>query len=365
MAKSTHANTQAFQSVYINPIAEKWQDRIILHDPIFQDEISGVIALKSYRLEECLGFVLNAPLSRIRYFRDKVKKADQKEEWGKLDPQVILERLIRLVDEIGGTITYMQNRKEGTPKENIEGEKSPHKYKPKKVKKGKSINLLDTPVDEKEIGASNRKIYSPAVRVYPEGLTESGKLLWDRLLKETSDDIYQEEDTDDRWKKALYFFDKTCSSLKVSPFKVKASTDATTIKENMLRSIYEGKQEIKGIQNMLDVSGVLDRNYKLSIDDIQIMGDDVFVVGSFIFKLLANTDSHQILSGIKDTVSFNRNVIKAVDTRTAITLSMDSQYTVKGHLSYNLFRSEAKALLGTDNDGQIRCGLVNAVKKYM
>jgi hypothetical protein len=165
----TFANTQAFQSVYINPKAEKWEDRIVFHDPIFQDEISGVIALKSYRLEDCLGFVLNAPISRIRYFRDKVKKGDKKEGWGKLKPDQILNKLKAIVDEIGGTITYLQNKIKGAPKEKIDGDKPKGKFKPKKVKKGKSIGLLKylagyarservIPDKEKEVCKKLRKI---------------------------------------------------------------------------------------------------------------------------------------------------------------------------------------------------------------
>lgn len=362
-----HANTQAFQSVYINPTAEKWQDRIILHDPVFSDEISGVIALKSYRLEDCLGFVLSAPVSRIRYFRDKVKKADKKEEWGKLAPQVIMDRLVRLVDEIGGTITYMQNKKNGNPKENIDGVKSPHKYVPKKKKQGKSVNLLEseTPIKEKEVDATSRKIYSPAVKTYPEGLNESGKLMWDKLLKENADEIYSEEDTSDRWKKALYFFDKACSSLNVSPYKVVASTDTLVIKENMLRSIYEGKKEIQNIRAMIDNKRLLDRHYKLAIEDIRVYDDSVFVIGSFIFKLLAGTEPTEALAGLENTLSFNRNTVKNIDDRTAITLSYENPYTVKGYLSYSLPREEVTRLLGTDKSNQIKCGLINAVKMMM
>ena len=52
------ANEQAFQSIYLDPKPSSWEGRIVFHDPIFEDEIPGVIALKSLEMENLIGLVV-------------------------------------------------------------------------------------------------------------------------------------------------------------------------------------------------------------------------------------------------------------------------------------------------------------------
>jgi hypothetical protein len=377
-ASIIHSNTQAFQSVYVNPDAKKWQDRIVIHDPIFSDEISGVVALKSYRLEDCLGFVLNAPISRIRLFRSNVKKADQNDQLGKEEPSAIMDTLLKMVEEIGGTITYLQNKKEGTPKENPEGEKPKGEFKPKKAKKGKSINFFDPitkrqlvkkgpqyfdpslPTMEKEIDAANQKIYSPAVKVYPMGLTENGKTLWNETLDKIGKDIYQLDDTGERWERALYAFDKTCTEANMNPYKVQILTDTENIKAKMVAALTNGRFEIQNIYNELE--SCVEKKTRFSIEDVKVMGDTAFIIGSCRFKLLAKLDPEKALASISEgKITFKQNVVKEIDNRTAITLTPDKPYTLRACLSYGMPIKEAILLLGTDKPNQIRCGLIKII----
>jgi hypothetical protein len=354
----TFANTQAFQSVYINPNAEKWEDRIVLHDPIFQDEISGVIALKSYRLEDCLGFVLNAPISRIRYFRDTVKKGDKKEGWGKLKPNQILKKLTLLVDEIGGKITYLQNKVKGAPKEKIDGDKPKGKFKPKKVKKGKSIGLLKylagyarservIPDKEKEVCVASRRIYSPGVGVYPEGIIDAGKVVWDKLLYTIYSDLYTEEDTYKRWQIALYGFDKKCEELNLHPYKVSCG-DVLKIKENMLSSLSRAKKEILSVYRIFDNEGIVDRMSKIKMEKVFIDDTDVVLIGNYEFKL-------------KDSISIDMPMQRELDGRTSISFDFTAPKVIAS-VYYTLPIIEAETLLGTTSPIKLVHGLHRFVK---
>ena len=354
----TFANTQAFQSVYINPKAEKWEDRIVLHDPIFQDEISGVIALKSYRLEDCLGFVLNAPISRIRYFRDTVKKGDKKEGWGKLEPEQILKKLTLLVDEIGGKITYLQNKVKGTPKEKIDGDKPNDKFKPKSIKKGKSIGLLKyllgyarcervIPDKEKEVCVAGRRIYSPGVGVYPEGIIPAGKIIWDRLLYTIASDLYTEEDTYKRWQIALYGFDKKCEELNLQPYRV-SFADALKIKENILSSLSRAKKEILSVYRIFDNDGIADRMSKIKMEKVFIDGTDVVLIGSYKFNL-------------KDNLEVDMPMQRELDGRTSISFDFTAPKIIAS-VSYTLPIVEAETLLGTTSPLKLVHGLHRFVK---
>lgn len=102
------ANEQVFQSVYIDPIADEWQNKIVFHKEIYEHETPGVIALKSLRLEDKYGLVLAAPSSTLKEFRKYFEELDEDEHIGRLSPAQILDVLIAEAESFGITITYVQ-----------------------------------------------------------------------------------------------------------------------------------------------------------------------------------------------------------------------------------------------------------------
>jgi hypothetical protein len=111
----TTANEQHFQSVYLDLGAKDWKKRIVFHDPVYEQETPGVVALKSLRLEETFGFVVSAPKETLKQYRDRVKAMDKDLELGKQDPEKILSKLLETAKSMGMTLNYVQSGKEGAP----------------------------------------------------------------------------------------------------------------------------------------------------------------------------------------------------------------------------------------------------------
>lgn len=254
--KEVLANTQVFQSIYINPIAEKWQNRIVFHDPIFPDEIPCVVALKSYRLENCIGLVVSAPLSRIRYFRKAVEENDNEEKWGKLDPQDILEKLKLVIEKIDGKIVYTQNEKKKTkavPKEKMEriDKNNPHtkKLKPEKPKKqGKSSSEFFNP----------RTPCVPSVGIYPENINAHAKDTWDMVIKDISEKIYATPCNKKRWSLSCYWFEKFCQEKNITPY----------VKINILNYVIQAKKVLNDLFLDLDAAKKVVRKSKTKFLDV-------------------------------------------------------------------------------------------------
>lgn len=359
------ANIQAFQSVYLNPEAKSWKDTIILHDPIFQDEISGVIALKSYRLEDCLGLVLNAPLNRIRLFRDKIKKADNEEKWGKLEPEQILEKIMNLVTETGGTITYLQNKRAGTPNDVKDGEPSDRKWEPKELKKGKVASVeskyfFEVNI-EKEVEAASYRVYSPSVNVFPEGIADNAKYIWNKSIEETADEIYVIEDTKERWDSAKYLFEKKCEAAGIFPYIGKLKTPEAVVAK-LKKSVAIGTREIQDICCELEANGILERKSRLKFEDVQIMGSLAFALFRVDMKLFAKENVETAVAALAEGgFQFRQNVVRNLDSRTSVTIRMDANYKLTAYLSYSMPVDEVKILVGSKTESQSRCGLARVV----
>ena len=101
-------NEVGYQSLYLNPAAERWEDRIVFHDPIADHEMAGVAALKSLRLEKMSGLVVAGPKPQLRRVRQLVADADKAEHWGALSEQDILQRLLSCFADHDLEVVYRQ-----------------------------------------------------------------------------------------------------------------------------------------------------------------------------------------------------------------------------------------------------------------
>jgi len=98
-----------YQSLYLDPEAEKWSQRIVLHQPVFPKEPTAVVVLQCARLEKQPGMVVSGPIQILRGFANDLKKMDEEEEWGKLEPDQIAEKIWDLASDLDLLVTYTQN----------------------------------------------------------------------------------------------------------------------------------------------------------------------------------------------------------------------------------------------------------------
>ena len=97
------ATEAKYQSMYFNPDAEA-EDRLIFHDPIFDDPTTGIMALKSTRLEDMDGMVLLGSQQTLRMLREKVKEKEFADE------DTTLDFLADLIKEMNLEVIYTQGK---------------------------------------------------------------------------------------------------------------------------------------------------------------------------------------------------------------------------------------------------------------
>jgi len=398
--KNIIASDQSYQSIYINSNADNWQEAIVFHEPIFDDEIPGVIALKSLRLEDCLGFVLAAPKSRLRYFREKIKDLDANEQLGKKKPRDILNRLLQLSEEIDGTVVYIQEENLGVPKEHIDGTKPPEKKKkePKFKKSNKSKQQQQTdsffdPLTKRELvtkgpqyfdpslpsmdkvekqisrgkalNASLQLIQSPDIDMYPDSINEANTPIWNDAIAIIKTDGFPCEDNKNRWVLVCRIYEDLCKQLELRPYKIKALTD---IDVDEIKNDIRGRMGFaaKTLQTILP-SEKEPIQIKLRLKDVVMDNDSVHIISNASYK---SSDGNAVLSAISNDHGFKyaitsvcKNVIKQLDSRTNITISA-LRGTIIAYVTYTLPLKEAERLLAfnTNDPEKIRFGVMNIYK---
>jgi hypothetical protein len=396
-AQKIIANEQSYQSIYINPYADNWQEVIVFHEPIFDDEIPGVIALKSLRLEKCLGFVLAAPKSRLRYFREKIKDFDSKESLGKKQPREILKQLLLLSEEIGGTVVYIQNEYIEEPKENLKGIKAPEKKKkdPKRVESPKSkqqqeadsffdpltkrqlvtkgpqyfdpsLPSMDKEVDKVDVAvlfscsASLQRMYSPSTENYPEDLSMSNLPIWQRVSAKFK--IFEYEDTLSRWKLVRSQYEKQCAELEIAPYKLISIVDIDGIKESLQNRVGFA---FKSLQNIFpQQSGPT--QIRLRVIDAIVSDEDIKVicqtstdtVRGAVANIFQNHGFKYAVTGSK------KNLTRQYDNRTNITLTEQDKYLIAS-IVYTLPLKEGQLLLETTDKNKLKLGIMSLCNRKL
>jgi len=409
---SIQANEQSYQSIYINPKAQNWQEVIVCHDPIFEDEIPGVIALKSLRLENCLGFVLGAPKNRIRYFREKIKELDTNESLGKQKPRDILKRLIALADEIGGSIVYIQNEAIEGPKEDIPGTPGPEKKKKevkrKRSEKSKQKEEMDSffdPLTKRELVTkgpqyfdpslptmeeslkeeakntvsflckTKQTLLSPSLNVYPDNINCSNLSLWNKIFD--NNDTYIIEGNKDRWNYTKAKYENLCSKLEVPPYKTKALNSWTEVLIDLLKASKISASYLQNInehltQNELSSNIPIRTRFK----DVIAHEDCFYIVSEIKLHLKQKTkitaSATNILNCICNDFDFKyaligefKNIVKQLDDRTCITITdQDNNKFILAQISYKLPIDDAIMMFPTSDIQKLRFGLINKYKNF-
>lgn len=383
------SSEQAYQSIYINPEAQNWQEVIVFHEPIFEDEIPGVVALKSLRLEKCVGFVLGAPRNKIRYFVEKVKELDTKDSLGKYPPQKILDTLLVLTNEIGGTVVYIQNQNVDGPEEDIQGIEGPKKRNKKSKKKRSERSkqreesesffdpltkrkLITTgphyfdpslPQMEKEkkkaqepvlsfLDTSKQKIHSPAVNVYPDNINRNNISLWDEVFDSA---VYNFPDNDNRWHHTKACYEKLCEQLQITPY---ASKKLSTWVDVLLTTVTSFK---KAKDNLYIINEVLNaplKTIRTVFNDIIVNPDSFYIVSEVSIKIPHDTSNalsilhkdHGFKYAIVGSV---KNIIKQITERTSITITETNDKYLTAYINYEMPKEEAKLLFPTDDMDKI------------
>lgn len=383
------ANDQAYQSIYINPKASNWQESIVFHEPIFDDEITPVIALKSLRLEDCLGFVLAAPKSRLRYFREKIKDIDAEEQLGKQKPRDILKKLLLLSEEIDGTVIYIQNEHVDEPKEDIDGIKAPPKKKkePKRKPDPKSKQQQETdsffdPLTKRQLvtqgpqyfdpslptmdkielkvaNAKTRLLFSPSLHTYPDTIRESNISLWKKAVSKVLQKGFSVESNSERWKLVSYYYEKICNVLEVPAYKSKSITDKDEIKKDICNRISFARRTLQNIAP--DNVGKI----RLRLKDVIATNDSFLIITETKYTSSKTLDDISTECGFKHVIiAQNRNILKQLDERTSLTLT-NQKNSVIAQVVYVLSLNEVHRLFdfNTDNPEKLRLGIINLWRK--
>ena len=394
---SITANEQSYQSIYVNPEAKNWQEVIVFHEPIFDDEIPGVVALKSLRLENCLGFVLGAPRNRIRYFREKAKEIDANEQLGKKAPRDILKRLLLLTEEVGGSVVYIQNEHIEGPKENIPGTKGVEKKKKikhKRTERSKQREEMDsffdpltkrklvtigpqyfdpslptmTEEEKKAVSFLNNKdqlIHSPAKRVYPENINPANLGFWDKSFDKAT---YNFDDNKTRWDFAKAKYEEVCGQLELSPYKTKQLTSWNLILSDILSSTEHAINYTREITQHLAENNITSSqiNGKVWFEDVTIQDDSFYIISKLQIPLLKKPLNvlgyiHSHYDFKYAVVSEIKNIFKQLDERTSVTITdLNNNKYLLAYVSYKLPVEGAKKLFQTDDLNMLRLGLIRS-----
>jgi len=391
------ANEQSYQSIYINPNADNWQEVIVFHEPIFDDEIPGVIALKSLRLEKCLGFVLAAPRNRIRYFREKVKDLDATDQLGKQAPRDILKQLLALTEEVGGTIVYCQGEHVDGPNEDIQGTPGPKKKK-KEIKQGKSQkskqqqnsdsffdpltkrklvtmgpqyfdpslpSMKDTFSSASFLSTKAQLLKSPTAKKYPENINPSNLSIWNKAFDKTT---YHLKDNQSRWSYAKARYEKDCQELDVNPYKIKIFGTKEQILSDIKKSNVAAVWLLQEIcADLRNNSFVADLTIRPKLKDVTISAECFYIISEVKLPLLRKAAN--VLSTVYDKHAFKyaiiaqaKNLYKQIDDRMSITITDTDQNYIVASISYCLPQEDAEKLYNTKSKDNLRFGIINLWK---
>ena len=106
------ANEQAFQSIYIDPHAEEWSERIVFLEPFFDTLPPAEMVFKTLRLEDKSGVVVSGPKASLIKLKEHISNADARDAIGKSSDEEIIRYLRELAQEKGLTIDFQRTADE-------------------------------------------------------------------------------------------------------------------------------------------------------------------------------------------------------------------------------------------------------------
>lgn len=106
------ANEQAFQSIYLNPHADSWEDKIVFLEPLFDTLPPAQMVLKTLRFEDKSGIVLSGPKASLLKLKEHIYNADTQSSIGKSSDEDILKYLAEIALEKGLSVELVRSKVE-------------------------------------------------------------------------------------------------------------------------------------------------------------------------------------------------------------------------------------------------------------
>jgi hypothetical protein len=385
------ANEQSFQSVYLDPDTKDWRDRIVFHEPIFQDEMAAVISLKSLELENLIGLVIAAPLNVLRHFRELVKDSDHTQGWGNKEAATIIAKLIKAIKDLGATIVYEQLGNEvpnippellpeGDDNERSEAyffdpltkrrivEKGPHYFDPSLITLEDVARKMKRRTKEK---AENRaKPKNPSIGAYPDNITNHGRRVWDDVMTGHGVDINKYQTPKERWDYATYIYETKCDQIGVPAYLPLADANPAIILKKLESCKRQAADLLAAVLTGLKKRGISrQRPTRELAFDVRQMGDNNFYLTTSRFlKLDGLGTTQQVLDLLAKEYNFflaktrRENGFKPVNDMTKLTVSdSEKPQHVVVYTTYMLPSREAGILCKTGNTGD----MINRLMKLL
>lgn len=391
---SINANEQSFQSIYLEPSPKTWQERIVFHDPVFQDEIPGVVALKSLELENLIGLVIAAPLNVLRHFRELVYETDRAEGWGQEDAATIIAKIVKTAKGLGAVIVYEQLggevpnvRPEDIPDGDEAGEGGEAAYffdpltKRKIVEKGPHyfdptlVTLEDVTKKTSDRYEKSEAVTNPGIASYPKNITDVGRKVWDDIISGKEVDIFKYQSRKKRWEYAKYIYETECSRIGVPDYRPFTATNPAVIFKKLKSSQQQIKHLLETVLLGLEQRGLSRQAPTRDLAfDVRRMDDNNFYLTTCKSLPLEGTaDAGLVLKYLTDEHNFYKaktqtnNGYKPVNETTKLTFSEDRNKPnhLKIYTIYLLTDKEAEIISKTKDSDKIKYGLMKLLNTWV
>lgn len=389
------ANEQSFQAIYLDPDAENWKERIIFHEPVFEDEMAAVITLKSSELENLIALVIAAPLNVLRHFHELVKESDDNHSWGKDDSATIIANLVKAAKDLGATIVYEQlgNEVPDVPPEQLpEGgdekdaeqdeahffdpltkkkivEKGPHYFDPSLVTIDDVVQKMKRRTLEK--AANRNKPKNPSMGAYPDDIADHGRTTWDLVLSSNGIDINKYKTPKGRWEYARYVYEVECDRIGVSAYKPLTENNPALIFKRLESSNKQVTETLSDILSAFKQRGLSRSSPTREIAfDVRQMGDNnLYLTTSKSLQLDGLANIQLVLKLLAEEFNFRlakttrkENGFKSINPHTKLTFSEGNRPNhINVYTTFLLPMKEACILCNTERINDI----INALMKLL
>jgi hypothetical protein len=378
-----YANEQMFQSFYLSP-SENWRERVVFHTPLVKNGITGVLVLKSLRLENLLGGVFSGPQPVLDAYRKKIENLDEAEQIGTLSDEEILDVLIQKATEENLTLHYVQAPESLRSKyevdvalglvnddmdfvqrlENIHVEieqaadieplsKVVYSFfdpvtKRNLIKYGPSYFDPSLPtMDDANLAFYEKR--SPSSAVTPHNLNPVGKKLWQALMAKFKDQIYKHATVGERWLAALKMFAGLCKHLGIDPYETVKVRNADEILKDAKENLNKAVSYAQACLDYLISADLTQKgNTRFQYEGQQRAEDTIYFVFGQTLRLQNLASPYQVFDALSKKFRFIfdrstfRTATKAVTQNTVLTFIENRQHNIDVKIQLGLPRLEAE-----------------------
>lgn len=386
MRNQTVANEQSFQSIYLDPSTDNWQERIVFHDPIFDDEMPGVIALKSLELEDLIGVVIAAPRNVLRNFREQVKERDVNEKWGAEDAATIIAKIVKLAKEMGAVISYEQLGQAVTKQRDPEAaeEDEAHFFDPATqrqiVKKGPhyfdpslpTVKDVEDLQSKRSAQSSKGNPTNPGIGVYPNDITDEGKGIWDKMMSDHQVRIFKYPANKRRWDFANYLYDMACTIRGIHPYVLRHEDRPSAVLEKLKSSNAQALDILEAVAMSISKQGLLSRSSgREKVRDVRKMKNDYVLTTVKPWTLEGLSTAQQIVNHLAVKHNFitidDSRCFKLVNPNTQLSVSRDPKNLRRVNV-YTIFRipeKDARMITKSEDEQNIKHRLTKLLDTWV